>query len=229
MSIFNKIKLVAVDVDGVLLTDTYSPAIRSFVEQHGGVYTPELERQVWGSPHIAGGHNMSLACKLPWSAQKTIEAFFQHHGKYIEENPIEVVSGAESFLGLLQEFNVRVTSYGGRTKEYIFDKHMPSLKKYFDKEKPYIDTNTIRPGVMEITKDIFHLDFDEVLFIDDINRMAEVAKYYRTGFIGTPVTTYQKEQMQQTGVRYIASSVAGITKDMLIKIDEELVSDKHWS
>lgn len=46
MSIFNKIKLVAIDVDGVLLTDTYSPAIRSFVEQHGGVYTPELERQV---------------------------------------------------------------------------------------------------------------------------------------------------------------------------------------
>ena len=39
MSIFNKIKLVAIDVDGVLLTDTYSPAIRSFVEQHGGVYT----------------------------------------------------------------------------------------------------------------------------------------------------------------------------------------------
>lgn len=228
MNIFNKIKLIAVDVDGVLLTDTYSPAIRSFVEQHGGVYTSDLERQVWGSPHIAGGHNMSLACKLPWSAQKTIEAFFQHHGKYIENNPIEVVSGAESFLSLLQEFNVRVTSYGGRTKEYIFDRYMPSLAKYFDKEYPYIDTNAIRPGVMEITKDVFHFDFDEVLFIDDINRMAEVAKYYRTGFIGTPVTTYQKEQMQDTGVKYTVPSVDGITREILIQIDDELASDSHW-
>lgn len=75
MSIFNNIKLVAVDVDGVLLTDTYSPTISSFVELHGGVYTPELERQVWGSPHIAGGYDMPLDCKLPWSAQKAIEVF----------------------------------------------------------------------------------------------------------------------------------------------------------
>lgn len=229
MDVFKKIKLVAVDVDGVLLTDTYSPAIRSFVEQHGGIYTPELESQVWGSPHIAGGHIMSLACKLPWSAQKTIEAFFQHHEKYIEENPIEIVPGAENFLGLLHAFDVRVTSYGGRTKGYIFDQYMPSLESYFDKVHPYIDTNVIRPGVMEITKDIFHLDFDEVLFIDDINRMAEVARYYRTGFIGTPVTIHQKEKMQQTGVKNIVSSVAGITRDMLIQIDSELSSNKHWS
>ncbi|ECC4750359.1 hypothetical protein C5855_23535 [Salmonella enterica] len=229
MKILNKIKLVAVDVDGVLLTDTYSPAIKSFVELHGGVYTPELERLVWGSPHIAGGHNMSLACKLPWSAQKTIEAFFQHHAKYIESNPIEIVPGAEDFLKLLQELNVRVTSYGGRTKEYIFDKYMSSLKKYFDKDKPYIDTNSIRPGIMEITRDIFKLNFDEVLFIDDINRMAEVAKFYRTGFIGTPVTAYQKKQMQETGVKYIVPSVKEIIKDILIKTDVELASDSHWS
>lgn len=229
MNTLNKIKLVAVDVDGVLLTDTYSPAIKSFVEQHGGVYTPELERLVWGSPHIAGGHNMSLACKLPWSAQKTIEAFFHHHAKYIETNPSEIVPGAEGFLKLLQEFNVRVTSYGGRTKEYIFDKYMPSLGKYFDKDKPYIDTNSIRPGIMEITRDIFKLNFDEVLFIDDINRMAEVAKFYKTGFIGTPVTAYQNEQMQETGVKYIVPSVKEITRDMLIKTDVELASGCHWS
>ncbi|MGK2889430.1 MAG: hypothetical protein ACSLEN_10915 [Candidatus Malihini olakiniferum] len=92
------------------------------------VDTPELERQVWGSPHIVGGHNMSLACQPAMvGTKKTIEAFFKHHRKYIEENPIEVVSGTESFLGLLHEFSVRVTSYGGRTKEYVFDKHMPLL------------------------------------------------------------------------------------------------------
>ncbi|HAT1685207.1 TPA: hypothetical protein I8Y21_006044 [Klebsiella oxytoca] len=229
MNTLNKIKLIAVDVDGVLLTDTYSPAIKSFVEKHGGIYTSELERLVWGSPHIAGGHNISLVCKLPWSAQKTIDEFFRHHARYIEKHPIEIVQGAADFLGLLQELNVRVTSYGGRTKEYIFDRYMPSLENYFDKDNPYIDTNSIRPGVMEITKEIFKLDFDEVLFIDDINRMAEVARYYRSGFIGTPVTMYQKEQMQDTGVKYIVSSVTEITGEMLTQIDSELETDKFWS
>lgn len=229
MYTLNKIKLVAIDVDGVILTDTYSPAIKSFVEKHGGVYTPELERLVWGSPHIAGGHNMSLACKLPWSAEKTIDAFFQHHKKYIETHPIEIIPGAEGFLKLLQRFNIRVTSYGGRTKKYIFDKYMHSLERYFDKENPYIDTNSIRPGVMEITRDIFNLNFDEVLFIDDINRVAEVAKFYKTGFIGTPVTTYQKEQMQETGVKYIVPSLIEVDRDMLIKIDGELASGLHWA
>ncbi|MCG7388446.1 HAD family hydrolase [Pantoea sp. ACRSB] len=228
MNTLNKIKLVAVDVDGVLLNDTYSPAIKSFVELHGGVYTPELERLVWGSPHIAGGHNMSLTCKLPWSAQKTIDAFFNHHMKYIKAHPIEITPGAEDFLKILQEFNVRVTSYGGRTKEYIFDKYLSSLRRYFDNDKPYIDTNSIRPGVMEITRDIFKLNFDEVLFIDDINRLAEVAKFYKTAFIGTPVTTYQKEQMLETGVRYIIPSVREFTSDMLISIDKEIVSNNHW-
>lgn len=228
MTTLSKIKLVAIDVDGVLLTDTYSPAIKSFVEKHGGVYTSELERLVWGSPHIAGGHNMSLACKLPWSAQKTIDKFFLHHAEYIKKHPIEIIAGAENFLGLLQDFNVRVTCYGGRTKAYIFDKYMPSLEKFFDEDNPYIDTNSIRPGLLEITKDIFKLDFNEVLFIDDINRMAEVSRYYRTGFIGTPVTKYQKEQMQDTGVKHLVPSVAEITRDMLTKIDSELASDNLW-
>ena len=44
----------------------------------------------------------------------------------------------------------------------------------------------------------------------------------------TPFTTFKKEQMQETGVRYIASSVASVTSDMLFKIDGELASGKHW-
>lgn len=228
MKNFKNIKLIAIDVDGVLLTDTYSPAIKSFVEKHGGIYTPELERQVWGSPHIAGGHNMSLACKLPWSAQKTIDEFFIHHNEYIKSHPISVVPGAQQLLETLNQYNVKVTSYGGRTKEYIFDRYMPSLKDYFDKDNPYIDTNTIRPGVKEITKDIYGLDFNEVLFIDDINRMAEVAKYFRTGFIGTPVTHFQQQQMSETGVKFIVSSVREITSEMLLHVDMAMNSDTHW-
>jgi len=69
-----RIRLIAVDTDGVLLNDTYSPAIERFVTKHGGQYTAAVERSVWGSPQLAAGQNMALACRLPWSAKDTIAA-----------------------------------------------------------------------------------------------------------------------------------------------------------
>jgi len=44
MSKLNKIRLVALDSDGVLLNDTYSPVIERFVTKHGGEYTAAVER-----------------------------------------------------------------------------------------------------------------------------------------------------------------------------------------
>ena len=67
-----KIKLVALDSDGVVLNDTYSPVIERFVTKHGGKYTAAVERGVWGSPQLAAGQNMALACRLPWTAKETV-------------------------------------------------------------------------------------------------------------------------------------------------------------
>jgi len=53
MSTLQKIRLVALDTDGVLLNDTYSPVIERFVTRHGGEYTAAVERGVWGSPQLA--------------------------------------------------------------------------------------------------------------------------------------------------------------------------------
>lgn len=228
MKKFESIRLIAIDVDGVILNDTYSPAIQSFIEKHGGTYTPELERLVWGSPHIAGGHIMSLACKLPWSAQQTINEFFNHHDSYLDMHPLHILDGVETFLKLINEYNIKITSYGGRTQKYIFDSYMSSLKMYFDKNNPYIDTNSIRPGVMEITKEIFQLEYNQVLFIDDINRMAEVAKYFNAGFAGTPVTRYQARQMQETGVKYIFNGLSEFKEENLLEIDRRLLQNNLW-
>jgi hypothetical protein len=41
-----RIRLIAGDTDGVLLNDTYSPAIERFVTKHGGQYTAAVERSV---------------------------------------------------------------------------------------------------------------------------------------------------------------------------------------
>jgi beta-phosphoglucomutase-like phosphatase (HAD superfamily) len=228
----NKIRLIAVDSDGVLLNDTYSPVIERFVTKHGGEYTGFVERGVWGSPQLAAGQNMALACKLPWSAKKTIEAFFVEREAYLRDHPVEVSPDAPALLETLRATGARVTSYGGRNREYSFDRFLGHLAEYFDPAVPYVDVNDVRPGVYEIVRDIFGLDFDEVLFIDDINRVAEVTKALGAGFVGVPASmphNFQREQMAATGVRHVVDTIADIDLDLLRTVDAELAANTLWS
>jgi phosphoglycolate phosphatase-like HAD superfamily hydrolase len=226
-----KIKLVALDSDGVLLNDTYSPVIERFVSGHGGEYTAAVERGVWGSPQLAAGQNMALACRLPWSAKETIAAFFAERDEYLKDHPIEVMPGTVELLALLRAAGVRVTCYGGRERRYTFDTHLGHLAGYFDPEIPYVDVNDFRPGTKEIVRDIFGLHFDEVVFVDDINRVAEVARALDTGFIGVPASmphNFQRAEMEATGVHYLVDDVRQIDVDLLVKVDEELAAGTLW-
>lgn len=226
-----KIRLVALDSDGVLLNDTYSPVIERFVTRHGGVYTAAVERGVWGSPQLAAGQNMALACKLPWSAKETIGRFFELRDEYLKEHPVEVAPHAEDLLKVLREAGVRVVCYGGRNREYTFDTYLGPLAEYFDAEIPYVDVNDFRPGVKEIVRDVFGYDFDETLFVDDINRVAEVAKALSAGFLGVPASmshNFQRGEMAETGVRHTVDDIRDIDLALLQKIDAELVAGVHW-
>jgi beta-phosphoglucomutase-like phosphatase (HAD superfamily) len=226
-----QIRLVAVDSDGVLLNDTYSPVIERFVTKHGGEYTAAVERGVWGSPQLAAGQNMALACKLPWSAKDTIAAFFVEREKYLEEHPVEVSPGAATMLAALRETGVRVVCYGGRDRGYTFDKHLGHLAEYFDADIPYVDVNDFRPGVREIVRDIFGYRFDETVFIDDINRVAEVTKTLGAGFIGVPAGmphNFQRAEMVATGVEYTVDDVAEIDVDLLRQVDRRLAEGTFW-
>lgn len=231
MSTLSKIRLVALDSDGVLLNDTYSPVIERFVTEHGGRYTAEVERGVWGSPQLAAGQNMALACRLPWSARDTIAAFFRARDEYLTTHPIEVTDGADQLLATLRDAGVRVTCYGGRNREYTFDKYLGHLSGYFDSEIPYVDVNDFRPGVKEIVRDVFGYQFDEVLFVDDINRVAEVTKALGAGFVGVPASmphNFQRAEMAQTGVRYTVDDIRHIDVALLEKVDEELAAGTLW-
>ncbi|MDG2961518.1 HAD family hydrolase [Exercitatus varius] len=226
-----KIKLFAIDSDGVVLNDTYSPAIKIFVESLGVEYTPLIERSVWGSPQITAGHNLALACKLPYSGEKVIKDFFRIREQYIKDHPVEVHAGIESTLELLNSTGAKLTCYGGRNKEYSFDRFLTPYAKYFDKDKPYIDINAFRPGVFEIVKEEFKLNFDEVVFIDDINRVAEVCKALNTGFIGVPASmphNFQREEMMNTGVKFMVNKFTDITKDIIHQVDRSLSNSSLW-
>lgn len=231
MSNLEKIKLFAIDSDGVLLNDTYSPAIKNFVEKHNTPYTALIERMVWGSPQITAGHNLALACKLPWSGEKTIADFFKERENYLKDNPVQVLPGIECTLSLLASTGAKLVSYGGRNKEYSFDKFLGDYRNYFDKDVPYVDINSFRPGVNEIVKDIFNYNYDEVVFIDDINRVAEVCKALSAGFIGIPARmehNFQKQEMKETGVKFSFSNFSDITAERVHELDELMSLATHW-
>jgi phosphoglycolate phosphatase-like HAD superfamily hydrolase len=231
MGLLHKIRLVALDSDGVLLNDTYSPVIERFVTKHGGEYTAAVERGVWGSPQLAAGQNMALACRLPLTGKETIAAFFRERDEYLKGHPIEVTPGADELLATLRETGVRVTCYGGRNREYTFDRYLGHLADLFDADIPYVDVNDVRPGTKEIVRDIFGYQFDEVLFVDDINRVAEVTKALGAGFIGVPASmphNFQRAEMEQTGVRHMVDDIRQIDVTLLQKVDEELASGTHW-
>jgi len=215
----------------VMFNDTYSPVIERFVTKHGGTYTAELERNVWGSPQLAAAQFMALACKLPYSANDTMVDFFAERDRYLEENPVQVAPGAQGLLQTLSQTDVRITSYGGRDRSYSFDKFLGHFAQYFDAETPYVDVNPFRPGVKEIVTDIFGYRFDQVLFIDDINRVAEVTKAFGAGFIGVPASmphNFQRQQMTETGARHMVDKIDQIDLELLRQVDRELGDGTHW-
>lgn len=231
MGQLRQIRLVALDTDGVLLNDTYSPVIERFVTRHGGEYTAAVERSVWGSPQLAAGQNMALACRLPWSARETIDAFFRERDEYLKEHPVRLADGAEQLLMVLHDAGVRVVCYGGRTREYTFGTYLGHLAGFFDAEIPYVDVNDFRPGVKEIVRDIFGYEFGQVLFVDDINRVAEVTKALGAGFLGVPASmphNFQREEMLATGVRHMVSDIREIDLDLLRRLDGELAGGRLW-
>ncbi|NNJ08453.1 HAD family phosphatase, partial [Streptomyces sp. PKU-MA01144] len=49
-----QLRLAALNIDGVLLNDTFSPVIHRFIVSRGGAYTAEVERRVFSQPqHVA--------------------------------------------------------------------------------------------------------------------------------------------------------------------------------
>lgn len=186
---------------------------------------------MWGSPQVTAGHNMALACKLPCSGEKTIAEFFKVRNNYLTDNPVEVLPNIEKPLKMLHGTAVKLVCYGGRNKEYSFDKFLSKYKQYFDLDIPYVDINNFRPGVNEIVKDYFHLEYDEVVFIDDINRVAEICKNLNSGFIVVPADmehNYQKQEMRDTGVKFTCTAFSDITLDMIMELDKMMSSSQHW-
>lgn len=225
MSELRKIKLIAVDTNGVLLKDTFGITIKQFVERHGGIYTAELERLILGAPHVAGGHIMSLACKLPWTARETINAFLEDHKAYTRYKPVALNPGVDELFKLLQDTGARITTYGGRPEKYMFETFLGPFRQYLDADIPYTNIDEVRPGMKEIVAR-FDIKCDEALFIDDLCKVGEACKALGCGFIGIPVTQFQQYLMRDAGVAHLVDSIEDINGGLLNRVDAAMFAGR---
>lgn len=231
MTGFEKLRAVALDCDGVLVDDTYLAVIARFVTGHGGVYDAEAERDVIGLRDIVVAGKITRLCDLDQPPEKTLEQLWAARRAYLAEHPIRVADGARDCLEAFSKLPVRLVCYGGRTREHTFDRYLGDFVDLLDPEVPYVSINEHRPGVGHIARRVLGVGFDEIVFVDDVSRVAEDARAHGAGFIGFPAGpahARQREFMAARGVRHLPVSLAELTPELLRTVDAELAASTHW-
>ncbi|MEU0688410.1 HAD family phosphatase [Streptomyces uncialis] len=226
----HRLRLAAVNLDGVLLNDTFSPVIHRFVVGRGGTYTAELERRVFSQPRDVAGRRMAQALPVPMTGEAALTAYFTERAAYLEDHPVALNPGALDLLRRLRLLGLRTVGYGGLDKEH-FDEHLGAYAPLFD-GPGYVCTDSFRPGIAEITTGVFGLAHGEVLFIDDVAAVAETAKDLDVPFIGCPSTfegSFQRSLMKAAGVRHLVGSLHDIDEERLRTIDREAAAGTVWT
>ncbi|MGW6025495.1 HAD family phosphatase [Streptomyces sp. NPDC055099] len=230
MQHLEQIRLAAVNIDGVLLNDTFSPVIHHFITSRGGSYDAATEREIFSQTQLTACKALGAAAGMTETAEEVRDLYFAEREEYLAKDPIRVHDGAAELLRRLRSLGLRTICYGGLEKTH-FDRHLGTLAPLFD-EPHYVCTNDFRPGVQEIVRDVFGLAPAQVVFIDDVARVAEVAKDLGVPFIGHPSGFehgHQGELMRRAGVRHVVGSLGEIDEDLLRTVDAEAAAGTVWS
>ncbi|MCZ0210194.1 HAD family phosphatase [Streptomyces sp. UMAF16] len=225
-----KLRMAALNIDGVLLNDTFSPVIHHFVTSRGGTYSADLERRIFSQPQAVAGAILAEVCGMRTSPMETIDVYFEERARFLADHPVRVLDGAAELLRRLRALGLRTVCYGGLDASH-FERFLGHLTDLFD-EPRYVCTNDIRPGLYEIAVDISRLACDEVLFVDDVARVAEAARELGAPFIGHPSDFehgYQRQLMAETGARHIVGSLDEIDEALLRTIDAEARAGTLWA
>lgn len=194
-------KYAAINIDGVLLTDTFSTVIYDFIVEHGGTYDEDTERAILSQPQSVGGAGMARAARQNWSPTEAIAKYFERRSEYTALFPPEVSPGARELLHRLREYGYSLISYGGLSKDH-FDAEVGDLAQLFD-DPVYVCTNSIRPGVREICDNVLGIRYEDLLVIDDVARVGIECRRLRSPFIGHPSVhpnNHQRKIMHDNGL-----------------------------
>lgn len=229
------IKLIAVDLDGPLLVDTFSPILHQLCRDYYRIdYTRELERRTFSrarSEVVAYIRELVQASmseeEKAMSVEQSLDSYFAYRAEYMRTNPSGMKPEVPAFLDLVAGMDVTLVCYGGLAETYMRE----SLGPYAERFERYVCTNDFRPGVREIVEDIYQVDARQALFIDDVNFVAEHAKALGVPLIGIPSDepwSWQKRDMRETGVRYLVGSLAEVDRAMLEAIDRDAAMGRFW-
>lgn len=224
----NTIKNFAVDIDGVLLHDTFSPVLRKMLLDRSISYTSEIERNLLSQPREQAAAYVINVLHAPYtSTEHVIKDYFDRRELYLRAHPEIIAPGILSFLDSLLELDVCLICYGGLPRSH-FDRHLSGFAPYFS---DYVCTNDFRPGIKEIMNDVCKCRPCEICFIDDVNSVAETAKLLDVPFIGVPSQqswSFQKAGMFKAGVKYIVDSISDINKELIYRVDDDAASGSVW-
>jgi phosphoglycolate phosphatase-like HAD superfamily hydrolase len=227
--ITDRIEYVFVHFDGVILENILAPITYSIISKLGGVYSREIENNVFAKSQKHAAEFIINHLKLSLSVSDIINLYYSERQLYEAKNKIHFNPGAESLLSFLRNEGYKVISYGGAPTDY-FLKNAHDAELLLCDEK-YIQTKDIRPGVKEIAFDKYHLKPSQALFIDEEYNIAEAAKANRIPFIGISTGfpySFQKSEMENLGVKYIVDSIAEINESLLKQVQEDVLNDELW-
>ncbi|WP_217246059.1 HAD family phosphatase [Streptomyces sp. AC602_WCS936] len=225
---FARLRLVALNIDGVLLNDTFSPVIHRYLTTRGAAYTADVERTVFSQPQKIAGERMADVLGDGRSGPQALAEYFEERDAYLKEHPVTVQPGAVELLTRLRGLGLRTVCYGGLAKDH-FDRFLGAHAALFD-DPGYVCTDAVRPGLREIT-DLFSLRHGQVLFVDDVARVAEAARNDGLPFIGFPTPfehSFQAHLMKEAGVRHRIHSLDDITEELLLAVDDETAAGTLW-
>ncbi|MER6609445.1 HAD family hydrolase [Streptomyces sp. NPDC000927] len=248
-----QIRLAALNIDGVLLNDTFSPVIHGFLTRRGATYTADVERRIFSQPrHIAAreiaavlgldlgpdagsgasagaGPGAGPALGPGSSPDDVLAAYFEERAAFLVAHPVRILPGAIEMVHRARALGMKTVCYGGLDKEH-FDRFLGEFADLFD-GPGYVCTNAFRPGIHEIATEFFGLRHDQVLVVDDVARVAEAAKSLDMPFIGHPSSfehSFQRQLMRDVGTRHIVDSLDAIDDALLRSLDEEAASGTVW-
>jgi beta-phosphoglucomutase-like phosphatase (HAD superfamily) len=224
-----RLRLGAVNIDGVLLNDTFSPVIHRFLVSRGCAYTAEIERSIFSQPRSVAGRLIAEAVDGSMTGEEALEAYFEERARYLAAHPVRINDGALELVRRLRAAGLRTVCYGGLGKSH-FDTFLGDHADLFD-GPGYICTDTFRPGLHEIAVDHFGLEHDQVLVIDDVARVAEAARLLGMPFIGHPSRfehSFQRRLMREAGVRHLVDSLHAVDEELLRSVDAEAAAGTVW-
>ncbi|MGQ4333058.1 HAD family phosphatase [Streptomyces hayashii] len=222
------LRLAAVNIDGVLLDDTFSPVIREMVIAHGGDYSSEAEYALLSQPQIAAATVFAEATGTSMRPEELLAEYLARRDAYVTRHPVRVREGAGELLRSLRDLGLKVVCYGGLDRSH-FDRFLGPYAPLFD-GPGYVCTDGFRPGVHEITREVFGLGYDRAVFVDDVARVTETARSLGVPFIGHPSaeSAHQRRLMAAAGVRHMVGALGDIDESLLRTVDDEAANGTVW-